>query len=123
MESQSQKTQINAELDHSKEAFYANEFSIWVRNTETLIDFRQALPRGDVLPNGDFIPSLVNKHQPIAIPVLTAKMLIIILKEQLEEFEKKNGEIRLPDNWRIKPKPADKSGETGSGLGASSSFR
>lgn len=94
--------EINMGIEHTKEAFYSNGFNI-IFGAELFIDFRQTLPRDDETPNG-IIRSFAAKHQPIIMTPQTAKMLFIILKEQIEEVEKKSGtEIILPENWRAKP--------------------
>ena len=113
-----EKQTINQELDHSKEVFYANGFALFFQGNECYIDFRQTMPRDDETPNG-VMRSIVAKHQPIIFTPQTAKMLLTILKEQMDSIEKAIGkEIELPKEWRAKPQsPEDK------GSFASSSIR
>lgn len=106
------KQQINQEIEHIKEAFYGNGFAVFGQGTEILIDFRQTLPRDDETPNG-IIRSIVAKHQPIVISPQVAKMLLTILKEQLENVEKAiGGEIKLPPNWRAQPQNKNDKGSS-----------
>ena len=96
--------QINFEIDHTKEAFYSNDFGISVSNIEIVLDFRQTLPRIDIPSKGNIISSMAVKHNPIIMPPKTAKMLIALLKENIERYEKEYGEIKLPKKWRGKAK-------------------
>jgi len=101
-EEKQQKQHVNVEVDHSKEVFYTNDFAVNVsRNREIVIDFRQTLPRADVLPNGQAINSISVKHTAIIMQPTLMKMLVLILKENLEKLEKEMGKIKLPDKWKM----------------------
>jgi len=96
------KQQINLGIDHSKEVFYTNDFGVIAsKNNEITLDFRQTLPRIDALPNGQVVRSMQVKHNPILIQPTLLKMLVIILKEELEKIEKEQGEIKLPEKWKM----------------------
>lgn len=90
---------LNEETEHMKEVFYANNFAFWLNGNEATIDFRQSVARSDVV-NNENVLFLVNKHQAIVMPPQIAKMLSILLEEQIKFMEKKGGEIKLPENWR-----------------------
>ena len=108
-----EKQNINQNIDHSKEAFYANGFAIFCGG-EITIDFRQTLARDDETTNGS-MRSLSAKHQPIVITPQTAKMLFTILKEQVDAIEKNIGkEIELPKEWRTKPQKSEENGVSSS---------
>ena len=101
-----EKQNINQEIDHSEAAFYANGFSI-SSGSEVLFDFRQTLTRDDVTSNGP-LKSVVAKHQPVVMSPQVAKMLLMILKEQVDGMEKAFGKaIELPKEWRVKPESAE----------------
>jgi hypothetical protein len=106
-----QKQNVNEEVDHNNEAFYANGFGVWVNQNEATIDFRNTLPRTDMV-NGSNLFSIVTKHSTVVLPAYMSKMLLIILKEQVDALEKATGEIKLPDNWRAS-KPKDGGSTTG----------
>lgn len=100
-----QKESINEELDHSKDAFYANGFSVWMGGAEALIDFRQMLMRSDAVGGGT-LNSVATKHNSVVMNPQMAKMLLNALKEQIANYEKNVGEIKLPENWKAAmPKP------------------
>lgn len=90
---------LNEETEHMKEVFYANNFAFWLNNNEATIDFRQSTARNDVV-NNENVLFIVHKHQAITMPPQIAKMLSILLTEQISLIEKKEGEIRLPENWK-----------------------
>ncbi len=98
---------IDQEIDRSKEAFFATDISVWPQSGVITFDFRQTLPRADAA-EGKSIPSLITKHQPVVVTPHLAKMLLIILKEQLDGIEKNVGEIKLPENWRVTGSHKDK---------------
>ncbi len=100
-----EEKKINNELDHANEAFYANGFTLWVDGNEATMDFRQTSPRNDVLPNGEAFLSVTHKHRAVVTSPLVAKMMLEVLKGEIAKFEKKNGEIKLPANWKLKPPP------------------
>lgn len=100
-----EEKKINNELDHAKEAFYANGFTLWIEGSEATMDFRQTSPRNDVLPNGEAFLSITHKHSVVVTSPLVAKMMLEVLKGEMAKFEKKNGEIKLPANWKLKPPP------------------
>lgn len=108
-----EERQLNFEMDHTKEAFYTNDFAITVHpHKEILIDFRQTLPRTDVLPNGNVVNSVAVKHNPIVMQPTLLKMVVMLLNEELAKLEKTVGEIKLPDKWRMK-KEEEKTVTTG----------
>lgn len=118
-----QKQNINEEIDHLKEAFYSNGFTFWLQGAEAVIDFRQTLPRNDFVGGNNNIFSIAHKHQAIIMSPQTAKMISIILHEQLAKFEKENGEIKLPENWKAKPKTETQTKEASSGTADTSYIR
>ena len=90
---------VNEEIDHTNEAFYANNFAFWLNGNEVTIDFRQSTARNDAV-GAENILSVVSKHRTIVIPPQIAKMFAVLLKEQIDDLEKKHGEIKLPEGWR-----------------------
>jgi hypothetical protein len=106
MEEQKQPQQVKVELDHSKEAFYSNDFAVLVPSThQIVIDFRQTLPRMDVVAKGQSMTSVTVKHTPIVMQPETVKMLSLMLRENVKKLEKEIGEIELPKEWKLsKPK-------------------
>ena len=99
---------LNFEIDHSKEAFYSNDFGVIHKLNEVVLDFRQALQRLDVLPTPDGGNNAINsvsiKHNPIVTQLSTLKMFYLILKEQIEKIEREQGEIKLPEKWKAESK-------------------
>ncbi len=88
--------QTNEETEHQKEAFYANNFTLWASEWEVNIDFAQFLGRMDNI-GGKRIPTIVTKHQPIIMTAVVAKQLYQTLMAQIDSIEKANGEIKLPE--------------------------
>ncbi len=94
-----QQPPLNESVDNSNVAMYVNAFAAFVNGNEAVLDFRQTTPRSDT-PQGTGVMTLVTKHETIIMPTYVSKMLLIILKEQIDGVEKQFGEIKLPPEWR-----------------------
>jgi hypothetical protein len=81
------KKRINVKIDETVgEGVYANFFMINNSPSEFVIDFGRILPG---LPNAKIYSRILTTPQH-------AKQLLQILGKNIENFEKKNGEIKMP---------------------------
>ncbi|MBN2461021.1 MAG: DUF3467 domain-containing protein [Candidatus Cloacimonetes bacterium] len=81
------KQKINVKIDEAVgEGVYANFFMITSSPSEFVIDFGRILPG---LPNAKIYSRVLTTPQH-------AKQLLHILKKNIENFENKHGEIKMP---------------------------
>ena len=92
-----EKKKINLDIDEKKEVFYANNIAIFNNPAEFVIDFFQITPRIDIVEDKQVITYVV-KHNAIVLEPKQAKIFLSLLKENIEKYEKKFGEIKLPKN-------------------------
>ncbi len=95
------KKKVNLNIDHDKEVFYANNLAIFNNPTEFILDFTQITPRVDVVQEKQVL-TYVAKHNAIILNPKQAKIFFDLLKENLEKYEKKFGEIKLEKGKKIK---------------------
>jgi hypothetical protein len=95
---QPKKNHLNIELPESQaEGTYANLAIISHSNAEFVIDFTRVLPG---------VPKAKVQSRIIMTPQHT-KMLLNALAENIDKFEAKNGEIRMPGGSDRPESPAD----------------
>ncbi len=81
------KKKINVKIDETiGEGVYANFFMITNSPSEFVIDFGRILPG---LPNAKIYSRILTTPQH-------AKQMLKILEKNIENFEAKNGEIKMP---------------------------
>lgn len=85
-EGQPQPRQIRLDIPKDLQAVYANVAMITHAPSEMIIDFAQVLPRG---PHGKVMARII-------MTPMHAKMLQGALAQNLANYERKFGEIRLP---------------------------
>ena len=84
---------ISVELPADLEAIYANLALISHSASEIIIDFARAMPNK---PKAKI-------HSRIVMTPMNAKLLHRALAENLEKFEAKYGEIKVPENIVLDP--------------------
>lgn len=89
-----EKKKVNVNIDQGKESFYANNLAIFNNANEFVLDFAQMTPRMDIL-EGKQILSYVVKHNSIVLEPKQAKIILNLLKENVEKFEKRFGKIEI----------------------------
>ncbi|MCK5176089.1 MAG: DUF3467 domain-containing protein [Candidatus Aenigmarchaeota archaeon] len=90
------KQKISMSFDHNEPAFFSNEVVVSHVKNEFIIDYKQNLPRNDIM-NGENIMTLAVKHKPIVMRPELIKSFFNILKENINGYEKKFGEIKIPE--------------------------
>ncbi len=80
--------QIQVELPAELEAVYSNFAIINHSPSEIIIDFARLLPN----------MSKARVHGRVIMTPLNAKLLLVALEDNLNKFEKRFGEIRMPDD-------------------------
>jgi len=90
-----EKKKVNINIDPGKESFYANNLAIFNNPNEFVMDFTQVTPRMDMI-EGKQVLTYVVKHNSIVLEPKQAKMVLNLLKENVEKFEKKFGKIEVP---------------------------
>jgi len=93
----------NFGINHGKEAFYANGVSININADKFTLDFRQTTQRMD-----DFgekaQTTIFTQHNTLILDPAMTKGLLTILKQGIENYEKKFGKIKLPKQTKVKSK-------------------
>ncbi|HMQ53554.1 MAG TPA: DUF3467 domain-containing protein [Anaerolineae bacterium] len=84
---------FNVEVPADLEASYANLVLVSHSASEIILDFSQILPN----------KPKAKVHSRIVMTPLHAKLLLRALAENLQRFEAKNGEIKVPTNIVIDP--------------------
>ncbi len=74
--------------------FFADEVSVSHSPIRFVIDFKSMTPRMD-LP--DHPPRMVIKHNLVLLDPYFAKDVLNVLKDNIEKYEKKFGEVRKPE--------------------------
>jgi hypothetical protein len=99
---------INIEFPKDLEAVYANVAFISHTPAEIVVDFAQVLPR---IPKGNVVSRVI-------MSPMHAKMLHAALAQNIANFERQFGEIRLPQHmsiadqfFRFPPSGAEDEGE------------
>ena len=87
-----EKTEIQGQLDFNKEAFYANGLAVSHSKNNFFLEFRQVLTR---YSEGG-VALLPIKHDLVMIDKDFLKVVIKILQQNLEIYEKKFGKLEEP---------------------------
>ncbi len=77
------------------EAFYSDAVTIVFGKGRFVMDFKKTAPRIDRI-GGDQRQSLMTEHNPVILQPQAAKMMMKILENNIEKYEEKFGEIKLP---------------------------
>ncbi|MBI2133461.1 DUF3467 domain-containing protein [Candidatus Woesearchaeota archaeon] len=75
--------------------FFADEVSVSHSPMRFVIDFKSMTPRMDLPGNP---PRMVVKHNVILLDPYFAKDVLNVLKDNISKYEKKFGEIKMPEN-------------------------
>ena len=89
-----QPRKINVNIDHG-DTFFVNSISIINDPSKFFIDFRQTSPRTDNIENSERV-SLVVRHKTVALDPVLAKDFLRILEENVGNYERQFGEIKMP---------------------------
>lgn len=79
--------------------YYSNVFSVNVTPYDVTIDFGIKTPEQAKSSSGEF-----EKQVRVTISLIQAKIMMVIIKELLDNYEKDIGEIPLPPDMREKCK-------------------
>lgn len=90
--------------------FLADEVSISHSPIRFILDFKNLTPRLDV---GENAPRMVLRHNVIVVDPYFAKDLLNVLKENIDKYEKKYGQIKRPEVLAKAEKQAQKEGKKG----------
>jgi len=97
---------VNLKINHGDKAFYANSISVIFNPSKFVIDFRQNIPRIDII-NEKSHETLVTEHNVVVMDPKFAKIFLETLKTSIENYEKKFGEIKVERKARVKEKEKD----------------
>lgn len=86
----------NVSIDYGGEAFFTDSIAVMHGENKFIVDFKQSTPRLDQM-GGDQRQTISVKHNSIMMDPTTAKVLLSILEDNVEKFEKNHGEIKLPE--------------------------
>lgn len=102
---ESKDKNLKFEIDNGP-TFHADEVGVIHNPLKFILDFKNITPRIDVR-NKDFQP-LVMKHNAVVLDPWTAKNMLEALTENLKNYEKKFGKIKIPKQIEIAKKEAQK---------------
>jgi hypothetical protein len=89
-----EKKKVNVNIDPGKESFYANNLAIFNNVNEFVLDFAQVTPRMDMIDGKQVLTYMV-KHNSVVIEPRQAKVILNLLKENIEKYEKRFGKINV----------------------------
>jgi len=89
-----ERKKVSVNIDPGKESFYANNLAVFNNVNEFVLDFAQVTPRMDMIDGKQVLTYMV-KHNTIVIEPKQAKVILNLLKENLEKYEKKFGKIEV----------------------------
>jgi hypothetical protein len=89
-----ERKKVNVNIDPGKESFYANNLAVFNNVNEFVLDFAQVTPRMDMIDGKQVLTYMV-KHNNIVIEPKQAKIILNLLKENLEKYEKRFGKIEI----------------------------
>ncbi len=87
--------QRNIQSIHNKGAFFADAVAIIHSPIKFILDFKQASPRIDQVGN-DTQETIIIDHEVITLDPKTVKVFSNLLTENIKNYEKQFGEIKLP---------------------------
>ncbi|QQG39404.1 MAG: DUF3467 domain-containing protein [Candidatus Aenigmatarchaeota archaeon] len=100
-----EQRKVNVTVDHTEPAFFADTLTVTHGQEKFILDFTQAVPRFDTI--GEERHQTINiKHKTLVLDPKVAKSILNVLKENLERYEQRFGQIKTP-----KPKKAKKTSE------------
>jgi hypothetical protein len=100
---QNQERKVNISIDHNEPSFFSDELTVSHTESKFIFDFKQTTPRFDRIGN-DLQQSLAIKHKTIVIDPVVAKSMMNAIKDNLANYEKQFGEIKLPKEKKTKGK-------------------
>ncbi len=83
------------QADHG-DAFRAESITIMHGEGKIVLDFKNTTPRFDQF-EGDSQHTLITEHDAVTMEPRTAKMLLKLLQDNIEDYEEQFGEIELPE--------------------------
>ncbi|MBN2094776.1 MAG: DUF3467 domain-containing protein [Candidatus Aenigmarchaeota archaeon] len=104
---EAEKKKVNLNIDPGKEAFYSNNVAIFNNPNEFVLDFAQVSPRMDMV-DGKQMLTYIAKHNSVVLEPKQTKILLNLLKENVEKFEKRFGKIEVSKKQNDSKKPASK---------------
>ena len=92
---------MNVSADHTEPAFFADSLSVSHSQSKFVFDFTQTTPRFDQ-SGEERHQSLTIKHKTLLLDPVFAKDVFRVLKDNLENYEKQFGQIKVPKQPKIK---------------------
>jgi hypothetical protein len=97
---------MRVDVDNGTE-FFAEEVSVTHSPLRVVLDFKRMIPRLEASNE----PRMVLKHSVIMLDPYFAKELLRVLKDNLEKYEKKFGQIKRPDVLKKAEKSSKREGK------------
>lgn len=87
----------NVEINYGVAAFYTDSMAVIHTSDKFVIDFRQTIPKLDQIENSRQ-ETIYVEHNSVVMNPYIAKMLMNLLKDNIEKYEKKFGEIKIVES-------------------------
>jgi hypothetical protein len=97
------KRPVNVSLDHTEPAFFTDNATVSHSSTKFVIDFTQMTPRFDNFED-KHQQTFVVKHKTVVLDPQFAKIFSDILQQNIKNFEKNFGAIKVQKEKKAKEK-------------------
>lgn len=98
------------------ETFFSDALTVVFGQGRFVLDFKKTAPRIDQVGE-EQSQTLVTEHNPVLLQPQAAKMMMKILKNNVEKYEEKFGEIELPERNEKEEIEEEASAETHTYIG------
>lgn len=102
-----EKKKIKSFKSSTREAFFADAFSVLFNRGHFMLDMKQNVPNISV-KGGKHRKKTVTFHRPVVIDPVLAKKLQHILSKNIKKYEDKYGEIKLKEREKKDNKEEEK---------------
>ncbi|MBS3052852.1 MAG: DUF3467 domain-containing protein [Candidatus Aenigmarchaeota archaeon] len=90
-----EKKRINVNVENAEQAFFSNSVTVSHTKDTFVLDFSQITPRFETVGN-ERHQSFAIKHKTLVMTPTFAKDFLNTLRTNIENYEKKFGEVKIP---------------------------
>ena len=109
---------LRVNIDSGGPGFFSDFITVFHNPRNFILDFQQATPRYTRIGSENPQQTMYVRHNSVIINPQVAKQLLKILKENVEKYEKKFGQIEMPKKQsKKKAKESKKADHTKSYIG------
>lgn len=92
-----EKKRINVNVENNEQVFFSNSVTVSHTKDTFVLDFSQITPRFETVGN-ERHQSFVVKHKTLVMTPTFVKDFLNTIKTNVDNYEKKFGEIKVPSN-------------------------